>query len=63
MIVVLIIIAFAVYYVRYTPIGQQNYGAVITPPDSATSIEADLNATNLNNLGSELSDIDKELAQ
>jgi len=62
-IVVLIIIAFAVYYLRYVPASQQNYGVTTPPSDSTASIEADLNATDLNNLDTELLDIDKELAQ
>ena len=64
-VVILIAAAFAVYYWQsgiYTlPTGQ---GTTLLPPsDTVTSIEADLNATNLNDLDKELADIDKELAQ
>lgn len=61
-VIVLIIAAFAVYYMQtgvYSP-----GGATIFPPsDTTSSIEADLKATDLNNLDTELSDIGKELAK
>ena len=60
--IVLIIAAFVVYYLRYTPVETSDYG-ILPPSDTTQSIEADLNATDLNNLDTELSDIDKELAQ
>ncbi|KKS95471.1 hypothetical protein A3B05_03000 [Candidatus Giovannonibacteria bacterium RIFCSPLOWO2_01_FULL_43_160] len=61
-IAILVVAAFLVYYLRYTPVGTGDYG-ILPPSDTTQSIEADLNATDLNNLDSELSDIDKELAQ
>lgn len=61
-IAILVAAAFLVYYLRYTPVGTGDYG-ILPPSDTTQSIEADLNATDLNNLDSELSDIDKELAQ
>jgi len=61
-IVVLIVAAFLVYYLRYTPVGTGDYG-ILPPSDTTQSIEADLNSTDLNNLDKELSDIDKELTQ
>ena len=61
-IVVLIVAAFLVYYLRYTPVGTGDYG-ILPPSDTTQSIEADLNSADLNNLDKELSDIDKELTQ
>ena len=61
-IVVLIVAAFLVYYLRYTPVGTGDYG-ILPPSDTTQSIEADLNSTDLSNLDKELSDIDKELTQ
>lgn len=60
-IVILIIAAFGVYYMRsrvsYAP------SPTVSQPDSATAIEADLKSLDLSGLGSELSNIDKELAK
>ena len=62
--IVLIIAAFAVYYLRSGIDSTGGQGAAILPPsDTTSSIEADLNALNLNDLDKELSDIGKELAQ
>ena len=61
-IIVLVVAAFLVYYFGYTPVETGDYG-ILPPSDTTQSIEADLNATNLNNLDAELSDIDKELTQ
>ena len=58
----LFVTVFGVYYLRCTPVGTGDYG-ILPPSDTTQSIEADLNATDLNNLDTELSDIDKELAQ
>jgi len=61
-IVILIAVAFLVYYMRS---GTPSVPPTVSQPqaDSASAIEADLKALDLSDLGSELSDIDKELAQ
>ena len=61
-IAVLVVAAFLVYYLSYAPVETGYYG-IFPPSDTTQSIEADLNATDFNNLDAELSDIEKELAQ
>ncbi len=73
-IVILAATAYAVYYWQITKINNQIESALNTqiqlaaprhkvPEDSAEVIEKDLNATALDGLDSELSDIEKELGQ
>lgn len=61
-IIVLVTAAFLAYYLSYAPVGTGDYG-ILPPSNTTQSIEADLNAVDLNNLDAELSDIEKELAQ
>ena len=60
-IIVLLAVAFWFYY-KSAPV-DTGYPAVTAAPDTVSVIESDLNATDLSGLDSELSDIDKELAQ
>lgn len=59
-IIALVVIAFLVYYMRSYPQGEVPQTA---QPDSVSAIESDLQSLKLDDLTSELSDIDKELAQ
>ena len=63
-IVALVLAAFLVYYLRTLP-EDVNLGGVIPrlSGDTVSSLEAEANAVDLNNLDKELEDIDKELAQ
>lgn len=63
-IVALILAAFLVYYLRTLP-EDVNLGDLNVPRsgDTVSSLEAEANAVDLNNLDKELVDIDKTLAQ
>lgn len=62
-IIILVLAAFVVFYMQNPSAESPGANSQIAPADSVSSIEADLKVTNVNNLGSELSDIDKELAK
>lgn len=62
-VVALVLVAAAFYYATYTP--ALDVGMPIVPgrADDIVAIEKEVNELKLDDLGSELADIDKELAQ
>lgn len=62
MVIVLIAVAFWVYY-SGPSVGPSGAGVPPPAPDSVASVESDLQSLDLPGLDSELADIDKELAQ
>ncbi len=63
-IVALVVVAGVLYTLRsQIPFIQQYVSDSVSPGDDVAAIEQDLQAVNLSGLGSELSDIDKELTQ
>ena len=63
-IIILVLAAFVVFYAQNPSAESPSANLQIAPPaDSVSLIEADLKATNVNGLTSDLSNIDKELVK
>ncbi len=64
-VIVLAIVAFWIYYSQNPQAyqGSTGYQTPVKSSDNATKIQADLNATDVSNLGSEVQAIDQTLAK